>query len=431
MSLTTPDEKVQKLRAALGKKAKDQPDFRFYALYDKVYRPDVLRVAYERCQRNDGSPGVDGQTFKDIEAYGVDAWLGELAQDLREKSYQPSAVKRVMIPKANGKLRPLGIPTIRDRVAQTAVLIVLEPIFEADLPDNMHAYRPGHHALGAVDAVFEHVRDGYTEVVDADLSGYFDTIPHAELMKCLARRIVDRALLHLIKLWLVMPVEETDDRGHRRRSNPCRRAKRGTPQGAPISPLLANLYMRRFVVAWERLGYAKRFHAKIVNYADDFVICSRGHAEEAACMMRQIMAAMKLTVNDEKTRVCDAWETDFEFLGYQFGKLYSPRTGRAYFGARPSPKKIASLREKVHELTEARTQGIPDRIQVGRLNRLVRGWSNYFCRGTRSRAYRVVDHHVRHRLRQWLKRKHKIPGNAEKVYPDARLHEGMGLVRLS
>ena len=303
MSLATP-ESVQRLQAALHAKAKGEPNYRFYMLYDKVHRPDVLAHAYACCRANRGAAGVDGQTFEAIEAYGVERWLGELAEDLRKKTYRPEAVRRVWIPKPDGTKRPLGIPTIRDRVAQTAAELVLAPIFEADLPSEQYAYRPGRGALDAVQHVHRLLVEGYTEVVDADLSGYFDSIPHAELLKSVARRVVDGAMLHLIKLWLTMPVEEEDDRGRKQRTTRAKDAGRGTPQGAPISPLLANIYIRRFVAGWKALGHEARLEARIVNYADDFVICCRGTGAEALAAMRRMMARLKLTVNEAKTRVC-------------------------------------------------------------------------------------------------------------------------------
>jgi group II intron reverse transcriptase/maturase len=246
MSLTPPPS-VQKLQAALHAKAKGAPDYRFYALYDKVYRKDILRFAYDCCKSNKGAAGVDGQGFEEIEAYGVDRWLGELTQELKERTYRPAAVRRVHIPKPDGKTRPLGIPTVKDRVVQTAAVLVLEPIFEADLPPEQYAYRPDRSALDAVRHVHKLLTTGHGQVVDADLSGYFDSIPHAELMQSVARRVSDGAMLHLIKMWLVAPVEETDDRGRKQRTTRNRDQGRGTPQGAPISPLLSNLYMRRFV----------------------------------------------------------------------------------------------------------------------------------------------------------------------------------------
>lgn len=280
-NLTTPPS-VQKLQSALHAKAKEEPGYRFYLLYDKVSRADVLEYAYRCCKANKGAAGVDGRRFEDIEAYGEGRWLGELADRLRRKTYEPQAVKRVWIPKPNSeKMRPLGIPTIVDRVVQTAVRLVLDPIFEADLAPEQYAYRSDRGAHDAVRAVHRLLNTGHTQVVDADLSGYFDSIPHAELLRCVARRIVDRHILRLVKAWLVAPVEDDDGKGRTTRSRANRDNKKGTPQGSPISPLMSNLYMRRFVEGWRRLGLQQRWSAHIVNYADDFVICCKRGADDA------------------------------------------------------------------------------------------------------------------------------------------------------
>ena len=428
MSLPTL-ESVQKLQGALHAKAKGESKFRFYALYDKVYRKDVLRLALRRCRINGGKPGVDGQTFEDIERYGVTKWLEELAEELRTKMYQPQPVRRVYIPKSDGKQRPLGIPTIKDRVVQTALLLVLEPIFEADLEPEQYAYRPMRSALDAVQAVHRLLNTGYTEVVDADLSGYFDSIPHAELMQCLARRVSDKAVLHLVKLWLVAPVEERDARGHVHRTTRNKDEGRGSPQGAPISPLLANLYMRRFVLGWKTLGHERALQARIVNYADDFVICCRGSAEQAAAAMRNMMSRLKLTVNETKTKVCRVPAETFDFLGYTFGRCYSLKTGRAYLGTRPSQKKVRKLCESISELTGRRFLWLEPEELVQRLNRRMVGWANYFRLGPVSKAYRAVDRHAADRLRHWLGRKHKVRGLGFSRFPNERL-EQLGLQRL-
>lgn len=427
----TPPNKVWKLQTALRAKAKGAPDYRFYLLYDKVYRLDVLTQAWKQCRANGGAPGVDGQTFADVEAYGSERWLEELAEQLRKQTYRPQAVRRVFIPKPDGKQRPLGIPTIQDRVVQTAALLVLEPIFETDLQDEQYAYRPGRNAHQALTQVRQLLDTGHREVIDADLSGYFDAIPHAELMKSVARRVSDRHLLHLLKMWLEMPVEEEDQRGHIQRTTRNKDEGRGSPQGSPISPLLANLYMRRFVLGWKTLGHQSRFQARIVNYADDFVIMCRGRADSAMTMMRNMMQQLKLTVNETKTRRARLPEETFDFLGYTFGKLYSPRTGGAYLGLRPSQRKVLSICRKVSELTGRSTRHQETGEQVAHLNRVLRGWANYFSIGSVSTAYRAVDSHVRARLRYWLCKKHRVRGIGYTRFPASYLTEQLGLFSLS
>ena len=430
MSLTPP-LKVQKLQAALHAKAKRSPGYRFYLLYDKVYRRDVLAFAYQCCLANGGAAGVDGQRFTDIAKCGVERWLDELTEELKKKTYRPQPVRRVYIPKPDGKRRPLGIPTIRDRVVQMAAVLVLGPIFEADLQPEQYAYRPERSALDAVQQVHAWLRTGHTEVIDADLSGYFDSIPHAELLKSVARRVSDRHLLHLIKLWLETPVEEVDERGRKQRTTRNKDEGRGTPQGAPISPLLSNLYMRRFVLGWKTLGHERRLKAHIVNYADDFVICCRDTAEKAMNVMRDMMSKLRLTVNEAKTRRCLAWHESFHFLGYTIGRCYDPRTGRTYLGSYPSRKKVTALCAEVSVMTaRCWTWKSPEEL-VGELNPKLRGWRNYFRLGAASKAYRAIDAHVAHRLRQWLCAKHKVRGQGKSRYSDKYLVEQLKLFRLS
>jgi RNA-directed DNA polymerase len=429
-NLTTPAS-VQKLQTALHDKAKESPDFRFHALYDKVYRKDVLAFAYECCKANGGAAGVDSQTFEDIEGYGVERWLDELAQELKSRTYQPLPVRRVYIPKPDGKQRPLGVPAIRDRAAEMAAVLVLEPIFETDLQPEQYAYRRDRSALDAVRHVHKLVNTGHGEIVDADLSSYFDTLPHSELLKSVARRVVDGAMLHLIKMWLEAPVEETDERGNKRRSTRNRDEGRGTPQGAPISPLLSNLYMRRFVLGWKKLGHERRLKAYIVNYADDLVICCRGKADEALVKMRDMMTKLKLTVNETKTRVCKLPEERFDFLGYSFGRCYSPKTGRAYIGTTPSKKRVQHICQAISAATRrSQTQQAAEQL-VEQLNRQIIGWGNYFCLGPVSKAYRAVEEHTRRRLRQWLCTKHQRKGAGTTRYSDQLLHDRFGLVRLA
>ena len=430
MNLATPSS-VQKLQTALHDKAKESPNRRFHALYDKVYRRDVLAFAYACCKANGGAAGVDGQSFEDIEEYGVERWLDELAEELRSRTYRPRPVRRVYIPKPDGKQRPLGVPTICDRTVETAAVLVLEPIFEADLQPEQYAYRQGRSALDAVMHVHKLVNTGYREIVDADLSGYFDSIPHCDLMKSVARRVVDGAMLHLIKMWLEAPVEETDEHGRKHRSTRNRDDGRGTPQGAPISPLLSNLYMRRFVLGWKQLGHEKRLRAYVVNYADDLVICCRSSAEEALATMRRIMGRLKLTVNETKTRVCKLPEEKFDFLGYTFGRCYSPKTGRTYLGTVPSKKRVKRICDAISNETGRNTTLLNPAIVVEKLNRMLNGWANYFCLGPVSKAYRAVEQHAGKRLRQWLCAKHKVRGMGTGRFPDVHIHNVLGLVRLT
>ena len=428
-NLATP-EKVQKLQTALHAKAKGEPGFRFYSLYDKVYLRDVLEYAYACCRANQGAAGVDGERFEDIERYGVERWLGELADTLRKKTYRPKALRRVYVPKPNGKLRPLSIPTIRDRTTMMAATLILAPIFEADLPPEQHGYRPERSALSAVKETHELLVTGRTQVVDADLTDYFGSIPHAQLMTSVARRVVDRQVLHLLKMWLEAPVDETDDQGRTRRTTRNKDSKRGIPQGSPISPLLSNLYMRRLVLGWDRLGYARRFDARIVSYADDLVICCRHQADEALAALRQLASRIGLTVNEDKTHVCRLPEGRFTFLGYSFERCYSEKTGRVYLGTRPSKKSIQRMVESISVQTERKTLCLDAETVVARLNRKLVGWANYFCLGPVSKSYRAVDAHTTRRLRRWLCHKHKISGNGKTRFPQQYLHETLGLVHL-
>jgi RNA-directed DNA polymerase len=378
VSLEIPD-KVRELQIKLYRKAKNEPEFRFYLLYDKVYREDFLLRAWVLAKANHGAPGVDGKSFEDIESEGVMKWLDGLRKDLHDQTYRPQPVRRVMIPKPGGGERPLGIPTIRDRVVQTAAKLILEPILEADMEPNAHAYRPRRSAKDAIQEVDKLLYQGYTDIVDADLSKYFDTIPHSELMQCVARRIVDKRMLHLVKMWLKAPVEERDEKGKKRLTGGKDRAH-GTPQGGVASPLLANLYMNRMLKGWRRSGRGEQYRARIVNYADDFVILSRGKAKEALGWTREVVARLGLSLNEKKTSIRDARKERFDFLGYTFGPHYSRRTGREYLGYSPSKKSVNRIREKVREHLRP-NQVAPWEEVRDKLNQKLKGWKAYFETG--------------------------------------------------
>jgi len=431
VSLTTPS-KIRELQIKLYRKAKNEPEYRFYQLYDKVYREDILDHAYELARANDGAPGVDGESFKDIESRGLGEWKNGLREELRNKTYQPGyplgPVRRVMIPKSGGGERPLGIPTIRDRVAQTAAKLILEPIWEAELEPNAYGYRPRKSAQGAIRKVEELLHEGYTDVVDADLSKYFDTIPHSELLQCVARRIVDRYMLHLIKMWLKVPVEERDGNGKRRLTG-GKDHDRGTPQGGVISPGLANLYMNRMLKGWRQNRRGEQFRAQMVNYADDFVILSRGKATEALEWTRGVLKRLELTLNEKKTSVRNAREERFDFLGYTFGPHYSPRTGREYIGHSPSKKSVSRIKTKVGELLVPGNMEPWEKV-CERLNQILKGWRAYFGCGSTSKAYRAVDEHVYDKVRHFLRRRHKVSSQGTRQFPEERVFGSMGVVRL-
>jgi len=427
MNLATP-ESIRSLQRKLYVKAKAEPEFRFYLLYDKIYRTDILQHAYALVRANGGAPGVDEVRFETIEAAGLEAWLSGIRKDLIEKTYEPMPVRRVLIPKPGGGERPLGIPTIRDRVVQTAAKLVLEPIFEADFDPAAYGYRPGRSAGQAIKDVHALLCRGYTDVVDADLSKYFDTIPHPDLMRSVARRIVDRHVLRLIKLWLKTPVEERDDDGKRRMTG-GRKSTCGTPQGGVISPLLANLYMNRFLKYWRASGRDETFRAKIISYADDFVILSRGRAAEALAWTRQAMGRLGLDLNETKTTLRDGRRERFDFLGYSFGPHHYRKDGHWYLGASPSKKSVLRLKGKVSDVLVRGNKSAWPEVRK-RLNRLLGGWAAYFCYGTRLPAYRAIDHHVYERVRNFLVRRHKVPSRGTRRFAREEVFGTLGVLHL-
>ena len=424
MGLKTPDE-IRTFQRKLYFKAKAEPDFRFYLLYDKIYREDILAHAYRLARANGGIAGVDGVTFEQIESEGLDEWLSGTREQLRTRTYKPQPVLRVMIPKPGGGKRPLGIPTIRDRVIQTATKLVIEPIFEADLEPNTYGYRPKRSAIDAISKVHQLLKEGYVDVVDADLSRYFDTIPHAELMRCVARRVSDRNVLRLIKQWLKAPVRSKDD--GKDRKSVCRSSKRGTPQGGVVSPLLANLYMNRFLKHWQLKGCEQAFKAKVVAYADDFVILSRGRATQALEWSQYVMEQIGLSLNMDKTSLKNARKEHFDFLGYTFGLMCVTCKGKWYMGAVPSKTSLKRVKAKVRQLLRPQEKGAWPDVR-DRLNALLRGWCQYYSYGWTQPAYRGVERNVYDRVRRFLVQRHKMRSRGIRRFPSERVFGQLGVL---
>jgi RNA-directed DNA polymerase len=426
MSLATPNT-VEKLQTSLQAKAKTVPAYRFYSLWDKVCRKDVIAESYRRCRANAGAAGMDGETFEQIEARGRERWLEELQKELVAGTYASRPLLRVWIPKSNGGQRPLGIPTVRDRVVQMAVVLVIGPIFEADLLPQQYGFRPGVDAKMAVRRVFWHVtQQRRQEVVDADLRDYFTSIPHAPLMRSLERRIADSRVLKTIKRWLVAPVVETIS-GRSIRTAEARRRKRGTPQGGVISPLLANCYFRRFLLAWQLQGHQEQLDAHIVNYADDFVICCRpGNAEAAMARTEALMTRLGLEVNKAKTRIARLPEESFDFLGYTIGGFHG-KGGRLFIGTQPSRKAVRKLLERIHERTTPQWHADTPLDTVARISSLLRGWCGYFNQGPIMATREQIRRYTEGRLRRWLLRRSGNRGTGLSQFSSEHLYKTLGL----
>jgi group II intron reverse transcriptase/maturase len=431
VSLSTSRKSVEKLQTSLQAKAKLEPGYRFYSLWDKICREDVLREAYRRSRANAGAPGVDGIGFDEIDTMGREQWLGTLREELRRKSYEPQPLLRVWIPKRNGGQRPLSIPTVKDRVVQTPAVFVLGAIFDADLRPQQYGFRPNMDAKMAVRRAYFHItQNNRRDVVDADLSDYFTSIPHGPLMRCVTRRVADGTVLSVLKRWLTVPVWERHVRGGHTCTTEARDRNRGTPQGGSASPLLANLYFRRFLLAWYDQGHCRRLDACVVNYADDLVICCRpGNGAVALALMRRLMAKLGLTVNDQKTRLARVPTESFDFLGYTVGRFYG-KDGAAFIGTEPSRKSLQRVIGRIHDETTPRWNLDSAENRVAELNALLRGWSGYFNQGRVIRAYRIIQRYTDARLRRWLLRRQGKRGTGYRQYPDEYLYKTLGLYQL-
>ena len=431
MSLTTP-ETIRTLQRKLYTKAKQEPAYRFYALYDKTYREDILSHAWRLVRSNGGSPGIDGASFDAIECgEGVEGFLRELARDLQAKTYRAQPVRRVLIPKADGNLRPLGIPTIRDRVAQMAVKLVIEPIFEADFCDHSYGFRPKKSAHDAVDDIANALWAGHTQVIDADLSKYFDSIPHAKLLAVVAERIVDGGILALIKQWLKAPVIGEDENGKRKTVGGGKANSVGTPQGGVISPLLANAYLHILDRIWERHRLKDKLGAHIVRYADDFVVLCKKGVEEPLKVVRHVLDRLDLSLNETKTHIVDATQASFDFLGFTLQMSRGAKSGKPYPNVRPSDKAVKKIKTRLTELTQRELTCIPLEDVVRNVNRSLRGWVNYFHYRNSSLAMSKVRNHAEERLRTHLRKRHKVKdrGTALKRFRSASLYERYGLYK--
>ena len=431
MALSTPST-IRTLQRKLYRKAKSESGFRFYALYDKVTQADILSHAYALVRSHHGAPGIDGRTWEAIDAEeGRDAFLRKLQAELKRKRYRAQAVRRVWRPKQDGGHRPLGIPTITDRVVQMAVKLVIEPIFEADFCETSYGFRPRRSAHDAADAVATALHAGYGYVLDADLSQYFDSIPHAKLMAAVAKRIADGAVLGLIKQWLTVSVVEEAEHGTTRVSG-GKGSRKGTPQGGVISPLLANVYLHEVDRSWARPEVGRSLRARIVRYADDLVVLCAREVAPARTVLRHMLEGLGLRLNEEKTREVNAWQDRFDFLGFSFGLSPGRRSGQVYPHVEPSRRSIQRVTARVAQLTARRRTPMPLPDVVATLNQYVRGWAGYFHYRNSSKGMGRVKWHVEERLRTHLRKRHKMKSRAAGYaqFPTPMLYARYGLFKL-
>jgi group II intron reverse transcriptase/maturase len=424
--LETP-EKIRELQRKLYQKAKQEKEYRFYLLYDKVYRLDILTHAYNLVRANKGAPGVDGETFERIEERegGVEGYIEAIAGELKRKEYKPQPVRRVYIPKADGGKRPLGIPTIKDRVVQMSVKIVIEPIFEADFQDNSYGFRPKRSAHQAVDDVKAHLLQGKLDVIDADISKYFDTIPHDKLMQLVAKRIVDKNILKLIQMWLKAPTVEEHEGKKEYKGN-----DKGTPQGGVISPLLANIYLNILDTLWKVKKVQERLGARLVRYADDVVVLCEGNTDRILRGMKTVLNDLGLTLNEAKTRVVDARHESFAFLGFSIGMRKGRKAGTLFPFTEPSKKAMKHIRSEIKQFTTERYSATPTEVVIRRVNEVVRGWVGYFYYGNCANAMSALRYYLTYRIRVYMRRKHHFRGYGYVAFPDSYYHESLGLYKV-
>jgi len=434
MLLTSTDskERVRALQRTLYRKAKQQPEFRFYSLYDKVYRCDVLQRAYELVKQNKGSPGLDGVTFETIEKEkGKQAYLLALQEKLKGNTYQASPIKRTDIPKGNGETRPLGIPCIEDRIVQMAVKLIIEPIFEAGFSKHSYGFRPKRSAHQAMDDIADALLKGHTQVIDADLSKYFDTIVHEKLMKTVAKKIADKRILALLNQWLKALVIKIEKDGKKTVIGGGKKSKKGTPQGGVISPLLANIYLNILDRIWDKHQLAEKYKARIIRYADDLVILCKNATDTSFTFLKKILKKLELQLNEDKTEIKDALKDKFNFLGFKIGMVKSQRSGKRFPMVEPSAKSVKSIKKKIKFYTRREMNPVPINEIVKKLNSLVRGWSNYFHYGYGHRKIKQIKYYMEESLRSQLRYRHKVKnrGASYHKFPRRYLYDFLGLYK--